>query len=43
LEKEKMFASPIVTEIQPLEKFWPAEEYHQKYFEKNSGESSCHI
>jgi len=43
LEKEKMFASPIVTEIQPLEKFWPAEEYHQKYFEKHSGESSCYI
>jgi peptide-methionine (S)-S-oxide reductase len=43
LEKEKMFASPIVTEIRPLEKFWPAEEYHQKYFEKNQDKSHCRI
>jgi len=43
LESDKNFANPIVTEIKPFDVFWPAEEYHQKYFEKNSGKSSCHI
>jgi len=32
----------IVTEISPAEKFWKAEEYHQRYFEKNPGRG-CHI
>ena len=42
MEKEKAYSRPITTEIKPLEKFWPAEEYHQKYFEKHQG-GSCHI
>ncbi len=29
------FGKPIVTEILPATKFWPAEDYHQKYSEKN--------
>ena len=29
------FKKPIVTEILPVMKFWPAEDYHQKYSEKN--------
>jgi peptide-methionine (S)-S-oxide reductase len=33
---------PIVTEILPAPKFWPAEEYHQRYFEKNGG-AACHV
>jgi peptide-methionine (S)-S-oxide reductase len=28
----KEFRDPITTEIVPLEKFWPAEDYHQDYF-----------
>ena len=43
LEKEKIFAGSIVTEIKSLKKFWPAEEYHQKYFAKNPSKSACHI
>ena len=31
---------PIVTEIEPAAKFWPAEDYHQRYLEKR-GLSSC--
>jgi methionine-S-sulfoxide reductase len=29
------FEKPIVTEILPAMKFWPAEDYHQKYSQKN--------
>jgi len=32
---------PIVTSIEPAKPFWPAEEYHQRYLEKNGG--SCHV
>jgi len=32
---------PIVTEIKPLEKFYVAEDYHQKYYEKNILQPYC--
>jgi peptide-methionine (S)-S-oxide reductase len=43
--KEKaqaQFRRPIVTEITEASTFYRAEEYHQRYFEKN-GMASCHI
>ncbi|MDR2758215.1 MAG: peptide-methionine (S)-S-oxide reductase MsrA [Spirochaetaceae bacterium] len=33
---------PAVIEVKPLENFYTAEEYHQKYLEKNPG-GYCHI
>lgn len=43
LEDKKAFRGPIVTEVIPLEKFYPAEEYHQRYFEKNPGKGYCQV
>lgn len=38
LGKSGKFDKPIVTEILPAAKFYPAEEYHQKYYLKNPAE-----
>jgi peptide-methionine (S)-S-oxide reductase len=37
LERTKPFPGPVVTEIEPLRAFYPAEEYHQDYYSKNPG------
>ncbi len=42
LEKSKKFQNPIVTSIEQLEIFYPAEEYHQDYIKKHGG-NSCHF
>jgi peptide-methionine (S)-S-oxide reductase len=34
---------PIVTEIAPLEKFWPAERYHDDYFARNPQNPYCAV
>jgi len=36
------FERPIVTSVEPAPAFWRAEEYHQRYLEKN-GLRSCHL
>ena len=40
-EAQKGRADPITTEIVPLAKFWPAEDYHQDYFEKHPDRAYC--
>lgn len=42
LESAGVWANPIVTEIVPASQFYPAEEYHQRYLEKQ-GMGSCHV
>jgi peptide-methionine (S)-S-oxide reductase len=37
------FAEPIVTEVAPAGRFWPAEPYHQNYFGKNPDNRYCRI
>ena len=41
LTQAKVFSRPIVTKIEPEKGFYPAEDYHQRYFEKHGG--SCHV
>lgn len=37
LDKSGAFNKPIVTEVKPFSIFYPAENYHQEYFENNEG------
>lgn len=38
----RRLGAPAAVEVRPLEAFWPAEEYHQKYLDKNPN-GYCHI
>ena len=42
LEKSGKHSRPIVTQIEPAPRFWPAEDYHQKYLQKR-GRTHCAI
>ena len=41
LEKSGAWEKPIVTEISPFTKFYPAEDYHQEYYENNPNQGYC--
>ena len=41
IAEAKIWPGPIVTEILPLEKFWPAEEEHHNYFARNPWSGYC--
>ena len=42
VEASGKWKRPIVTEIVPATQFWPAEDYHQDYLQKNPGGYTCH-
>jgi peptide-methionine (S)-S-oxide reductase len=35
------YREPIVTEVMPLINYWPAEAYHQDFFERNPAQGYC--
>ncbi len=41
LMAQNAFGAPIVTEVQPLQHYWPAEDYHQDFFERNPYQGYC--
>jgi peptide-methionine (S)-S-oxide reductase len=43
LSAEKVWDSPIVTEVTPLEEFYKAEDYHQEYYQNNSAQPYCQV
>ena len=43
LNASGQYKKPIVTEIKKMGNFYPAEKYHQKYFEDNKNAPYCHV
>lgn len=43
LDAEGIWDAPIVTEIVPLEAFYPAEDYHREYFRRNPSQAYCRV
>jgi peptide-methionine (S)-S-oxide reductase len=41
LTQDDAFGAPIVTELMPLAHYFPAEEYHQDFFERNPNQGYC--
>lgn len=41
LKDEKVFSDPIVTSVEKLKNFFPAEQYHQNYYNSNPGQGYC--
>ena len=41
LNEEKLWTKPIVTEVNGAATFYPAEDYHQRYYENNSNQPYC--
>ena len=43
LDRDGPWVDPIVTELAPLEAFYSAEEYHDRYFERNGEQPYCQV
>ncbi|HXE21319.1 MAG TPA: peptide-methionine (S)-S-oxide reductase MsrA [Rhodoferax sp.] len=41
MTRDKVLGAPIVTEVLPLSNYWPAEDYHQDFYEKNPNQGYC--
>ncbi|OGI58410.1 peptide-methionine (S)-S-oxide reductase [Candidatus Nomurabacteria bacterium RIFCSPHIGHO2_12_FULL_37_29] len=43
VNKSKRWKDKVVTSLEPLSRFYPAEDYHQDYLQKNPGGYTCHV
>jgi peptide-methionine (S)-S-oxide reductase len=43
VNRSKRWPDPVVTTLEPLKTFTPAEAYHQDYLQKNPGGYTCHF
>ena len=43
LDKEKVWDSPVVTEVTELPNYFPAEDYHQNYFKEHPFQGYCRV
>jgi peptide-methionine (S)-S-oxide reductase len=43
LGRAGIWDAPVVTEVAPLTRFYPAEAYHQEYFRRNPGQGYCRV
>ncbi len=41
MTQQRYYPAPIVTEVLPLSNYWPAEEHHQDFFERNPEQGYC--
>jgi len=41
LDTEGVYSRPMVTQVERLERFWPAEDYHQDYYRRNQAQGYC--
>jgi peptide-methionine (S)-S-oxide reductase len=41
LESQKIWDNPIITTVEKLDRFYPAEAYHQEYFARNASQPYC--
>jgi peptide-methionine (S)-S-oxide reductase len=41
LQAQGLWEAPVVTELEPLETFYPAEEYHRDYYRRNPNQGYC--
>jgi len=43
LNQSSEVGAPIITEVKKLDEFYPAEDYHKNYYERNKGKAYCQV
>jgi peptide-methionine (S)-S-oxide reductase len=43
LNEQQIWENPIVTEVVPLTRFFPAEDYHREYYDRNPEQGYCQV
>ncbi len=43
LNSSNKLGAPVITEVEPLKEFYPAEAYHRNYYERNSTAPYCQV